>query len=216
MGLLPKKDKSLRYFIIPTALIIVMFIIGNILTVRGIHNYIYNTLEQQSRQYAQNYAHQIAKSAQAIEIINDLLEGKLLVASNSVALHADHVSNEILSNLARSLDIDEVTYYNPDGQIIYSNQSQLIGWTSYPGHPVEDFRLSDERVRVEDLRQDSESGTLSIFSYVRTPQGFFQLGLQADRVDNFDDAFEPSVLLAEMVQEAQADSIWLLNKDLVV
>ncbi|HBN94803.1 MAG TPA: hypothetical protein DDZ66_00760 [Firmicutes bacterium] len=210
------KTISLRYFIVPTIAIIVTFVIGSILAVRGIHKFSYSILEQQSSQYAENYAHQIAKSAEALKIINELLEDKLLTAINSVALYGDNVDDDILTILAESLDVDEIYYYNLDGQILYSNQRHYIGWTPYPGHPVENFLLGDQLLLIEDIRPDTESGILNKYSYIRTPQGFFQVGIRADRVDRLLDAFEPSLLLAEMAREAQVDTICLLNRDLVI
>lgn len=217
---MPKKLRSegvsLRYFIVPTVLVIITFIISSALTVNGIRNFHYSILDQQSTQYAKNYANQIAKSVEAIDVINDLLEDKLLTASNTAALYGDNVNDSILTDLALSLDIDEIYYYNLDGQILHSNQEHYIGWTTYPGHPVDKFRLSDERILVEDIRPDTESGTLNKYSYVRTPFGFFQLGIHANRVENLLDAFEPSRLLAEMLQAAQINTICLLDNNLVI
>ncbi|NMB21146.1 MAG: GGDEF domain-containing protein [Firmicutes bacterium] len=216
---MPAKQRgtvSLKYFIVPTIVIIVTFAIGSVLVARGIRNFYYGILEQQSMQYAENYALQLTKSAEALEIINDLLDDKLLTAMNSVSLLEDNVDNEVVITWANSLDIDEIYYYNPEGKVLYSNQPHYIGWTSYPGHPVEDFRLSNQSMLIEDIRPDSDSGILNKYSYVRTPRGFFQLGIRAERVDMLLDAFEPNGLLVEMARQAQADSLFLLDSDLVV
>ena len=211
-----KKNLSLEYFVVPAIIILLTFATVSFLAVRGIRSSFYSLLEQQATQHAENYALQISKSTEAIEVINELLNDKLLTAMNSVSLMVDRIDNETLTVWADSLGIDEIYYYNQAGEILYSNQEHYLGWMSYPGHPVDDFRLSPEPFRIEDIRPDSESGILNKYSYVRTPEGFFQLGIRAIRLDTLVDAFEPNSLLTEMAHKTHVDTLYLLNSDRIV
>lgn len=207
---------DLRPYIIPIVLILAVFIISSIFTVRGIHNFYYRLLNEQSIQYAQNYARRLSESRQAVKIINDLLGDKLIAAGNTLALYEQEINNDILRKLAKSLDIDELYYYSPEGEILFSSESKYLGWFSYHGHPVDDFLKSDLNTLVEDIRPDSESGNLFKYSYVRTSRGFFQLGISAQKVNILLDAFETQNLLEEIAGTAQVDTICFIDLNFVI
>lgn len=207
---------DLRFYVAVLIIVLATSIIGVILAIQGIHNFYYGILSEQSTQYALNYAQNIGKSAQAAEVINELLAAKLLTASKTVALLGDDVNNTVLANMAESLDVDEIYYYTRDGVIMSSNRGQYLGWTSYPGHPVEQFRVGSEPILVEDMRADTESGELYKYSYIKTERGFYHLGIRADRVHVLMEAFEPSNLIHDMAKSPHVDTISLLTNDLVV
>src|SRR5690554_2936695 len=167
---------DLRAYIIPVILILLVFVTSSIFTVNGIHKFYYRLLDEQSIQYAKNYARRLSESSQALKVINELLEDKLVTAGNTLTLYEQDINNDVLQRLSESFEISELYYYSLEGEILYSSNGKYLGWSSFPGHPVHEFLLSDLDILVEDIRPDSESGELFKYSYVRTPQGFFQLG----------------------------------------
>lgn len=211
-----RKTIDLKPYVIPMVLILATFAVTNVLVVQAIRDYYYRLLEEQSIQYAQSYAHSITKTTQASEVINELLEDKLLSASKTMALHDGQVSEDALGELADSLGLDEIYFYNSEGEIVSSNRGQYLGWTAYPDHPVFDFLISDLSVLVEDIREDTESGNLYKYAYIKTPTGFFQIGIQAQRVEEFLSAFESQRLLHDIALTESVDTVCFLDHNLVV
>lgn len=211
-----RKTVDLKPYVIPTVLILATFIVTNILVVQAVRDYYFRMLREQSIQYAQSYAHSITKATQASEVINELLEDKLLSASKTIVLYDGWITEAALGELAASLGLDEIYLYNPEGEIVSSNRGQYLGWTAYPGHPVFDFITSDLSVLVEDIRADSESGNLYKYAYIKTSDGFFQIGIRAQRVEDFLGAFESYRLLHEIAEMGSVDTVCFLDHNLVV
>ncbi len=207
---------DLRAYIIPVILILLVFVTSSIFTVNGIHKFYYRLLDEQSIQYAKNYARRLSESSQALKVINELLEDKLVTAGNTLTLYEQDINNDVLQRLSESFEISELYYYSLEGEILYSSNGKYLGWSSFPGHPVHEFLLSDLDILVEDIRPDSESGELFKYSYVRTPQGFFQLGISAQKVNILLEAFETQGLLQEIVDTAQVDSVCFFDNDYVI
>lgn len=208
---------SLRQYVIPVILIMSTLIVGGLLMLRGIRSFHYGVLNEQSTQYARNYADRITKTAQATAAIDELLEEKLLAACRTIALCGDDINNAFLAELANSLDLEELYYYSPAGAILHSNHGRYIGWHSFTGHPVENFRLSGEDLLVEDIRADTESGKLFKYAYIRLEDGFYQIGISAEKVEALLYAFRPATLLQEIAAVSQhIDGISFLNNDFIV
>ena len=52
----------------------------------------------------------------------------------------DDVGNNLsLTDLAEQLQVDQISLYNAQGEIIYSDTKEYVGWQAYEGHPVYDF-----------------------------------------------------------------------------
>lgn len=205
---------SLRPYILPVALIIITLIVGGGFVLRAVRNFHFRVLNEQSVQYAHSYADGITKTAQATAAIDELLEAKLLTAGRTIALYEEEVSGESLAALAASLELDEVYYFNAEGEILFSNHGRYIGWRPPIGHPVEDFMLSGDQIRVEEIRPDTESGNLFKYAYIRSGGGFFQIGISAQTVEGLLHAFRPVTILREIAEGSEhVDSISFVNND---
>ncbi|NLJ79901.1 MAG: EAL domain-containing protein, partial [Firmicutes bacterium] len=207
---------SIKAYILPIIIILATFIWTEATIIRTIQSHYYRLLEKQSTQFALSYAQNINKAAQASRVINELLEDKLLTASKTLALYDQRVEEASLADLADSLGLDDIYYYNSAGEIISSNKGHYIGWTAYPGHPVHDFILGGQRLLVEEIRADTESGELNKYAYILLDDGFVQIGIKAARVEAFLSAFDSNRLLGEMAEPELVDAIYFLDPDLVV
>lgn len=202
----------MKIFIIPLIMItLIFFVIGHI-TIKSIKDYYYNHLKEESIRLAQGYSHSLVKAAEATEVVNQLLEEKLLVASRTAALYDGNYSNELLAQLADILEVDEIDYYNSDGELIYANMEELVGWKTYEGHPVHDFMISNDTSRIDDIRQDSITGNYYKYGYFKiSNNGFVQIGVRADKVHHFLGRFEMQQLLNEMKDIEVADLLYFID-----
>lgn len=198
-----RKDKlksiDIRYFLIPFIVLILIFF-G--LTAYMVNNYVnksYEIFEESSLDIADSYSHTLITSQEAHTIVSELLEEKLMIASQAAKLIQGFETTEELAELAERFFIDEIYIYNPEGEIIHSNITKYIGWKAYPGHPVHDFMISDEQILVEDIRRDSESDIYYKYAYFQVADGsFVQIGVLAEDVREFLGRFELDRLIDDM------------------
>ena len=198
-----RKDKlksiDIRYFLIPFIVLILIFF-G--LTAYMVNNYVnksYEIFEESSLDIADSYSHTLITSQEAHTIVSELLEEKLMIASQAAKLIQGFETTEELAELAERFFIDEIYIYNPEGEIIHSNITKYIGWKAYPGHPVHDFMISDEQILVEDIRRDSESDIYYKYVYFQVADGsFVQIGVLAEDVREFLGRFELDRLIDDM------------------
>jgi diguanylate cyclase (GGDEF)-like protein len=216
-----KKDniKELDNRIIILAFIfitLVLLIIGNFLVNIIKINY-YELKKEEALKLARSYSYNLRKASQSTELINQLLEEKLLMASKMTLFYRGEYSNNYLAELADTLNIDEIYYYNKQGEIIYSSNNQYIGWKAVEGHPVYDFLHSDKKHLIEDIRQDTKSGDYYKYGYFKAPDGsFVQLGVYADKVGEFPGELQIQQLLEEMKENGDVVQVCFINNELTI
>ena len=212
------KAVDIKTFIIPLIIITAIFIISDIIMINSIKSHYYELRKNEAFKLARSYAQSLSNSAEAHEVVNQLLDDKVLVAGKTVASYYGlRYSNELLIDLANTLDVDEIDYYNQQGELIYSNLNEVIGWQIYDGHPIHDFMLSNDTSLVEDIRQDVITGNYYKYGYLKFSDGsLIQVGVKADKVQSFLGRFEMKVLLEEMKEDEDAKHINFINSEFLV
>lgn len=191
-----------------------MFYIISYITIKSIKAYYFNHMKEDSVNFAKSYSQSLSTATQAYDVVNELLQEKLLVASRATALYDGRYSNELLKELASKLEVDEIYSYNPEGEILLSNTGKFIGWKAYVGHPVYNFITSNSISLVEDIRQDTETKIYYKYGYFKTSDGtFFQIGVLADKIHNFLGNFEMQKSLEEMKDVGAVSQISYIDND---
>ncbi|MFA6712181.1 MAG: EAL domain-containing protein [Candidatus Caldatribacteriota bacterium] len=195
-----RKDKlksiDIRYFLIPFIILVLLFFGMTQYTINKYVNNSYENFEESSIDIANSYSRTLLTSQEAHNIVTELLDEKLMIASQAAKLIQGFETTEELAELAERFFIDEIYLYNPEGEIIHSNTNKYIGWKAYPGHPVHDFMISDEPILVEDIRRDTESDTYYKYAYYQVADGsFVQIGVLAEEVQEVLGKFELKKLI---------------------
>lgn len=215
------KDKlkhiDLKYFLLPFASLIVLFIA---LTWMVINNRIQETYKNY-RDIAVNtvdsYSYMLAYSHEAYDTITALLDEKLSVASQAIMLNVEKKDNAVLADLAKRFQIDEVYLYDQEGVIRYSNNGKYIGWRAYEGHPVYEFMNSDRELFVEDIRKDTESDLYYKYAYIKNQDGsFIQIGALAEYVHELRGRFEYQQLLSALYTRSDISFIAYLDETFTI
>lgn len=208
------KQVHIKVFIIAFIVITLLFFVISYLTIKNIKVYYYNHIKEDSLNFAKSYSHSLYKAAQAKNIVNELLDEKLMVATRTVASHDRGYNNELLKELSGRLEVDEIDYYNSQGELIYSNIDQLIGWKTYKDHPVYNFMHSDSLSTIDQIRQDSITGNRYKYTYFKVSNGgIIQIGVKADKVYKVLAAFEVQQLLDEMQDVEVLDKICFIDNN---
>ncbi|MFH5836246.1 putative bifunctional diguanylate cyclase/phosphodiesterase [Proteiniclasticum sp. C24MP] len=216
-----KKNKfetlDMKIYIIPLLLISGIFIVSGFFLLSGIRDHFYDQRRDEAFKLARSYARSISRFSEAEELIDDLLAEKISMATQTVAFYDKEFSNGKLKELARSLEVDEIDYYDETGYLLFSNMEKLIGWEIYEGHPIDLFLKSGEESLVEGIRQDVITGDYYKYGYYRMDGGgLVQVGLRANTVYAFLERFSVNNLLLELKNSESALHIDLLDQNLAI
>ncbi len=185
--------------------------------IKQVQQHYFNQMEQLSLNLAKGYSTSVSKALMADDIVNELLEDKVLTASEATALYAGISSNQELQALARSLNVDEINLYNAQGLLIYSNTESLVGWQAYQGHPIHGFIHSQHTRFVENIRANVVTGIYYKYGYFKTPEGnVVQIGVLADKIQPFLNQFETNYLLEELLLDNKVEMVYFIDNNYLI
>lgn len=206
------KMVEITYFLVPFLMIAIGFSILTALTVKNRIDEQYNQLEETTLEIANSYSHSLTHTSEAYEIITELLDEKIRIASQAIMLIENKDNNEVLDSISQTFDVNEIHLYNSDGVITNSTYEGFIGWKAYEGHPVYDFMRSNQTVFVEEVRPDTENGLYYKFGYVKDETGgFVQLGILAENIQDFIGEFEITKLLSDISNRGDIKHVFFVN-----
>ena len=204
---------SLRTYAIPIGAVIIF-------TIAGIHftdmvsRFLVDHMEWESDRLANNYMSRLSDSVAATNVIQDLLNEKLIVANKTLWKHRSEINNVFLKELSKDLKIDEIYLYNSKGEIIYSTNDNYVGWTAKEGHPVYNFMKGMEDYLVEDIRKDTESDNYYKYAYSKHSNGeFIQIGILSDKVYELTNRFSVQQFIDTLVGENNITYIHFVDND---
>lgn len=144
----------------------------------------------------------IEGSALSIATINAMLGENILGVADLVMLQ-EEPSDAVLTDIAESLGVDAIHWYNPQGVIIASAFGDYVNWQAPRDHPAFLFMQGAQEYLVEDIRKDSESDNYYKYGYKKAPGGYMvQVGIQANDVQALTDQFSSDKLVVDLVSGA--------------
>ena len=158
MGRDKLKMINVTYFWVPFLIITIGFSFLTYVTVKNRIDEKYEQLKDTTLEIANSYSHNLVQTDKAFDIITELLDEKIRITGQAIILIENRENNEVLDAIAKTFNVDGIYLYNDEGVITHSTSEGLIGWQAYEGHPVYDFMMSEQTMRVEDVRQDTENG----------------------------------------------------------
>lgn len=216
-----RKDKlkslDIKYFLTPFFLLALVFFMSTFLILKYHIGKRYQDFEDEALNIANSYSYNLINSKESYEIILNLLNEKLMVASQAIMLIEDNKNSETLSAIADRFSIDEIHLYNKEGEIIYSKGNKYVGWKAYEGHPVYDFMISDKELLVEEVRKDTESGVYYKYAYVKDSDGtFVQIGVMADNIQRFLEKYEIQQIINRIASRSNAMNVSFIDNNFEV
>lgn len=213
-----KKTIVNKYKLVYIPLFIGLFsiIIVSIISYNSSKNLLIRQMKEDVIILANQIAIQIDGNSDSLEHVNHMIEEKIEIIGKVVTMNQKDLSSDVLKKIAKDLNVDEISWYSPDGKIIYSNIDAYLGWQTIKGHPVENFRISDKNKFLnEEIRIDTLSGNYSKFGYIRNNDGtFMQIGLSADKIYNLTEKFNYQNLIEKLAQRENISRVTFVDKDL--
>ena len=212
-----KSSIKVRLIIIPLIVVLLGISAIGIVSYNSTKQSLLNEMKENGLSTSLDFIRRLEDNARSIELINSMIEDKIRTSANITKSNRDDLDNKFLVDLANESDIDEISYYNSNCEIVNSNISELIGLVVEEGHPVNDFMKSSDSELMEDIRQDSETGNFVKNGYLKDSDGYFiQVGISADRIQELTKSFEYQTILEEVGSRDEIAYITLVDKNLEV
>ena len=212
MGRDKLKMINVTYFWVPFLIITIGFSFLTYVTVKNRIDEKYEQLKDTTLEIANSYSHNLVQTDKAFDIITELLDEKIRITGQAIILIENRENNEVLDAIAKTFNVDGIYLYNDEGVITHSTSEGLIGWQAYEGHPVYDFMMSEQTMRVEDVRQDTENGLYYKFGYAKDAAGgFVQIGVLAENIQDFLGDFEITKLINGISARGDVKQVFFVN-----
>ena len=140
-----------KTYIVPLIIIALSFALAGYFIISSISTFLFRNMVDNSIAQTENHISKLSTSISATNVIDQLLSEKLRMANTTVLNNRDNLSHGALRSMARDLGVDEIYWYNPQGEIIYA-ATGYVGWKATEGHPVYDFMNSGKDNLVEGIR----------------------------------------------------------------
>ncbi|MBS3991028.1 MAG: bifunctional diguanylate cyclase/phosphodiesterase [Erysipelothrix sp.] len=173
-----------RTLIVPILVSIIIFIFLGQIVYIGIRDHFYDRVRELSIHLAKGYSYSIQNSINSEFLFEQLIEDKLLLASETTAIYTQIEDRSSLVLYAQSLRVDEINLYNPQGVLVLSTMPEGTQWQTFEGHPIYDFILRPDRTMIENIRANYVTGIEYKYGYYKLENGnIIQIGLLASKIN---------------------------------
>ena len=194
------KTTYYRTLFIPILISFALFVFIGYGVIRGIQEHFYNHMRDLSVNLASGYSYSIEKAITSGTIIEDLIEDKLISASQILSTLTTLNSHQSLISYAKVLNVDQINLFSAGGELLISTLNQELSWQAYEGHPIFEFIKSGKQSFIEPIRENSVTGVSYMYGYYRLQNGeVLQIGLLAYRVEAILGNINPQRALYEIV-----------------
>lgn len=207
---------SIRVKIVAVSLVLLLLSIslltGFILT--SINKALYNQMENDGLDLANQIAHKITVSDRALTTIENQLEDKLKAVA-SILSQSNNLTNETIVQMAEKSGISEINIVNKDREIVYSNLEGNIGWTYPEDHAVYPLFTGEKEEILEDIRQSTVDNKYYKYGAVALANGgIVQLGILADNIQQIKSDFSYQCLMEEIAKSDNIVYALVIDKNL--
>ncbi|MFW6295239.1 MAG: hypothetical protein ACOC1M_05895 [Halanaerobium sp.] len=119
---------KIKFLIIPVILILIGVSVIGFLATNVLKENLFEEQYNNSVNLAENIEGQVADNSNSLETIDKMLEEKIETAANVTALNREDLSDEILREIMEQTMVQEISWYDQDGEIIYSTVDDYVGW----------------------------------------------------------------------------------------
>lgn len=209
--------RSIRVRLLVIPVILVILTITGIGTVSTL-NTRRNILEEMSRNgqiLIQEIEGRIEDNARSLEVINENIEKEIRVGASFAASIKDELTDGRITQLARDLQLGELSYFSPEGEVIYSSKPRLVGWKPEVGSALYNFFQSDEKEFMDDIGSGEEAEGQYKYGTIRLLDGsFVQGGINVNVYNRLTEEFSYQTLMKELATSEEIVYALFIDKDM--
>ena len=203
---------SLRDSVIYIIIIIVLFLLSGYIILNLVNITVFNRMKEDANIHANTHISRLTNSSYANNIINDLLEDRIVSACNIILEHEGDLSDEFLEKTSKNLKVDHIYWYDNKGRIIYT-ANDFLGWQATPKDPIYSFMMEDSKVLIEPIRKAADSGIYTKYGQIKGETGFVQVGILAEYIKDLTSRFCPQAFMDELTEQSNIFHAYYLNTD---
>lgn len=197
---------------IPLLVTLVLLVVSGILVISYFYDFYHTEKTHEATLLARTYANTLESTLDARSLLTEQFHATLRVAGNIVSRQEKPFSNEMLAELARTLNVDVFYVYDNEMRIRYSSDNLYIGWVAPEGHPVRTFYESGQDHYVDEIRTDTETDTYWLYSYQRYADGrMIQSGILADKLAELYAQLNEQAIIDKIAQKSPQIQISFIN-----
>ncbi|NLK06834.1 MAG: GGDEF domain-containing protein [Spirochaetales bacterium] len=206
------KSSSWRSLVVPSLLILALFLAIGIYVITTILNFYYHERAEEASVLAKSYTSVLSTVIDAEQQIDDQLHSTLRVAGVTVSKYVQPFSQELLATMASNLDVDVIYLYDENLTVTQSSNGEYLGWEVPEGHPIDAFYQSGAAYLVEKIREDTVSGIPHKYGYHRFEDGrMVQVGIFASNITKLYSQFEPQYIVDKLSHDSEHTLLALLD-----
>lgn len=212
-----RRSIKTRLIVIPLIVVLITLVTIGIISSYYTREGLLNEMKQNGFYNSERFIANLENNSRSLETINTLLEDKIRSIGNSVMSNESTLDSSFLKKLAKDFDVEQISWYNPQGVIVHSNIDGYIGWATGKDHSIYQFIIGKPNELMEDIRQDTESKDYLKYGYIRSRTGtFVQVGIMANKVQELTDAFSFQNLLEDVALDEEIAYALIMDKNLQV
>lgn len=205
-----------RLIVLPIVVVVLAISAANFFGYQISRRFFLGHLVEDGYNYVEMLAQKIETSEDHLGYINAELERRIRRAAEITIGHQEHMDNQFLAGVAELTDIDELFWYSPQGEILYSATGEYIGWTPTPGDPLDSFIKSDRAELIEPIRKSTDSEQHFLFYYLRDDNGYFvQAGMNAEVIQGLTADYNLQQVLETIALQDNIHYAMLIDRELV-
>lgn len=190
-----KRTKLIGYPMVLVTLGLIIISVAGAFTSRHL---MINQIQEDGMTLAHQVVRQIEGNESSIRLARYMLETHLRSANQLVVDNRDRLSDDYLNRLTQSTLVDQITWYDADGQVLYASESSLRRPVA-AGDPLYAFMRGDDLELMEPLRFISLTGDNYQYGALKHDSGeFVQSGILADNVLELTRQFSYQTLVSQV------------------
>lgn len=207
------KFKNLKGHILALTIVVIIFALAGYFLAIQIRDFFLEQMEGDSNRIANYHMSRMTNAIAANQVIDELLQARLITAANIIVDNQDRLSNKFLRDMRKKLQVDKIYWYDSSGKIIYTADDYL-GWQAEEGDPTYDFMNSDRRFLIEAIRPDEDSGVHLKYGHLKANNNeFVQVGILAENIHELNHHFSLQGIVNSLIKEKNILHVHVLDEN---
>lgn len=220
MGMNNRKvtGKDIRVFLVPFIVLACLYFVLTYINTKSRLDEFFEIKKKATIEVVDSYRETLLNSSEIIQIANEFLDEKIMVASQAVLLWDKNTSDLSLDDLAEQFKLDQVNLYNEEGFIIDSNMEENLNWKAPKDHPVDKFVNSKNQTLLEEsIRQDNVDRKYYKYGYLkRADNTFVQIGILAENINEVTSNFELEKIIENIWKKEDVKEVFFTDNNYMI
>ena len=132
-----------------------------------------------------------------------------------IAKSKGQITDDILSEIAKTTGAKELNYFNNSGVIVNALDKSLLGWKAHKDHSITWLISNNEQSLIEGVRQDEVSKEYRKYGYYRVGDGILQIGLDASKLHEAEESTSMQHIVEQLAASDDVVYALFITPDLI-